>query len=220
MSVVDFYLEKSIQATLGGVSVEQGKITKDGKLSDTFSEAEVSVAEALLKVENLTEKLNKGIISPETASRDIGVIETLAKLLAVITNATGDEERFSGVKKLVEDARDAVNEFTMLDNLGKNLAVSTYGSASKFVDDSLISGRVALDGGLARTPEEMLKNRSELLKSIKEDRKNQELLNLSTSDLAEDEAIIAAKNAAVASNIKNVEVTAKLAREEEKRLEH
>ena len=65
-------------------------------------------------------------------------------------------------------------------------------------DDSLISGRVALDGGLARTPEEMLKNRSELLKSIKEARENQELLNLSTSDLAElDEAIIAAKNAAV-----------------------
>ena len=209
---------KSIQATLGGVNVEIGRITQDGKLSDTFSEAGVSVAEALLKVENLTEKLNKGIISPETASRDIGVIENLADLLEVISNALGDPERFNGVEKLVEDARDAVNEFTMLDNLGKNLA-KTFGSASKFVDDSLISGRVGLDGSLARTPEEMLKNRSELLKSIKEARENQDLLNLSTSDLAElDEAIIAAKNAAVASNIKNVEVTAKLARQEEKRL--
>ena len=133
LSVVDLEdgMKKYSGYTLGGVSVEIGKITKDGKLSDTFSEAGVSVAEALLKVENLTEKLNKGIISPETASRDIGVIETLAKLLAVITNATGDEERFSGVKKLVEDAKNAVNEFTMLDNLGKNLA-KTYGSASKF----------------------------------------------------------------------------------------
>ena len=55
--------------------------------------------------------------------------------------------RFNGVEKLVEDARDAVNEFTMLDNLGKNLA-KTFGSASKFVDDSLISGRVGLDGSL------------------------------------------------------------------------
>ena len=209
---------KSIQATLGGVNVEIGRITQDGKLSDTFSEAGVSVAEALLKVENLTEKLNKGIISPETASRDIGVIENLADLLEVISNALGDPERFNGVEKLVEDARDAVNEFTMLDNLGKSLA-KTFGSASRFVDDSLISGRVGLDGSFARTPEEMLKNRSELLKSIKEARENQELLNLSTSDLAElDEAIIAAKNAAVASNIKNVEVTAKLARQEEKRL--
>ena len=83
---------KSIQATLGGVNVEIGRITQDGKLSDTFSEAGVSVAEALLKVENLTEKLNKGIISPEAASRDIGVIENLADLLEVISNALGDPD--------------------------------------------------------------------------------------------------------------------------------
>ena len=200
----------------------------------TIADASRLTADAADKFNALKDSLKDGSITASRASRDVGVLTSVLEksselLTKQLAEASTDAERNRITKaiELIGEALDdvnggvqqTVNQFTNLDNLGKELG-KTFGSSFKALDQQFLTGAVSAESGkIARNAEEQALFQAQNLVALKKQLEQQKAISGDQAIIEKlEENITKAKKEAQAENLKAVQTTESIRLSEEKRL--
>ena len=190
-------------------------------------------ADASVKFDTLNTKLQEGGITASRASRDVGVVTSMltrsAEAVQKEIDRLGPNANTAGLRKQLMQINDAlqlvrdttqetVNQFTALDQLGKQLG-KTFGGDFKALDERFLTGDVsATTGKIARNAEEQQLFQAQNLQVMRQQLKTLEQQGGTESEInILKENIVKSAKASQAENLRMVKTTEQIRLNEEKR---